>query len=322
MIVIINGVLGAGKSQTAWCLLDRFDRAAVLDVDYLVALRPFSIHDPKDIAYGYDTLCAVARHHHEHGFRDLIVNWVFESAEELSALRRRLAEISSPVLTYRLVCDPDAIARRIRQRNTPDLEWELGRFREHLAVFEREAARGDVGLEIDTTHLSATEAAAAIYDDIHAPVVLADYDPAWPDDFETERRVLETALGDRVCGVHHFGSTAVPGLTAKPIIDILVTVPALDDAVPCIAPLRDLGYRFVDHPQNVDRRFFRKGTPKTHHLHVVEAGGPVEARELAFRDALRARYADLKQDLLARFPHDSIAFSDAKGEFMRALILG
>ena len=79
-----------------------------------------------------------------------------------------------------------------------------------------------------------------------------------------------------------------PGLAAKPVIDIMLVVRKLEDAIECIGPLSDLGYTFIDYPQNTDRRFFRKGVPRTHHVHIVAQGNAELKDHLAFRDALRA----------------------------------
>jgi GrpB-like predicted nucleotidyltransferase (UPF0157 family) len=152
------------------------------------------------------------------------------------------------------------------------------------------------------------------------------YDPAWPERFAAERDRVAAALGDRALEIHHIGSTAIPGLDAKPIIDTMVVVRRLDDAVDCIAPLRDLGYAFIDYPQNVDRRFFRKGKPRTHHLHIVEAGSRSLIEHLAFRDALRAdadlrrRYRALKHDLRTRYARDRAAYSEGKGTFVQKVL--
>jgi GrpB-like predicted nucleotidyltransferase (UPF0157 family) len=134
------------------------------------------------------------------------------------------------------------------------------------------------------------------------------------------------ALGRLAVEIHHIGSTAIPGLAAKPVIDIMIVVRRLDDATDCIAPLSQLGYVFNDHPQNVDRRFFRKRPPRTHHVHVVEQGSPALVEHLAFRDALRAdpelrdQYAALKYELAERFKHDRATYSESKTESVRRVL--
>jgi len=115
-------------------------------------------------------------------------------------------------------------------------------------------------------------------------------------------------------------------LDAKPIIDIMVEVRELEDAVICIEPLRALGYAFIDWPENIDRRYFRKGSPRTHHLHIVEQGSAPVVDQLAFRDALRAdrelrqRYAQLKAELAARHRHDRNRYTESKTAFVESVL--
>src|SRR5262249_53685003 len=143
-------------------------------------------------------------------------------------------------------------------------------------------------------------------------VKVVPYDPRWAADFEQERARLREALGDAAVRIDHNGSTAVPGLAAKPIIDIQLSVPRLQDAHVYARVLERLGYVHMPHADD-DRCpfFFRPGEwPHTHHVHVVEAGGEEERRTLAFRDYLRQhpeaarQYAELKHDLAAR--HDGL----------------
>jgi GrpB-like predicted nucleotidyltransferase (UPF0157 family) len=160
------------------------------------------------------------------------------------------------------------------------------------------------------------------------PLRLAPYDPAWPASFERERAALEEAIGPwAVGGIHHVGSTAVPGLEAKPIVDILAGVESLDAARACFAPLRDLLYLYAPY-EAAEMHWFCKPHParRTHHLHLAPADGRRFADELAFRDRLRKRpdlaagYAELKRELAARFPADREAYTDGKSEFVRAAL--
>ena len=106
------------------------------------------------------------------------------------------------------------------------------------------------------------------------------------------------------------------------MIDILVVVRRLDDAVECIAPLASLGYAFIDYPQNTERRFFRKGLPRTHHLHIVAQDSAELPDHLDFRDALRAdpelhrQYQELKHELARRYKNDRATYSERKGAFV------
>ncbi len=329
MIVIINGPLGVGKTEVAWKLIDKFDRAAMLDGDYLGAVRPFEIYDDQRIAYLYDTICHMARFHAEHGYHNLVVDYIFETPESLAQLRRALNEIDDVTYAYRLTCRPEEIEQRVRKRGNSDpafLAWELQRFRELQGIQDRNAWRGDLGFVIDTTGLTIEEVADAIWRDLTSEVTIVPYDPTWPVMYEAEREKIVTALGDRIAEIHHVGSTAVPGLPAKPIIDIMLAVRKLEDAIDCIGPLSDLGYAFIDYPQNTERRFFRKGQPRTHHVHIVEKGSAELRDHLIFRDALRAnapwreQYATLKYDLADRHRNDRAQYSESKTEFVRRVL--
>ncbi len=155
-----------------------------------------------------------------------------------------------------------------------------------------------------------------------APVEIADYDPAWATAFEVERKRLAPVLG-RV-EVHHFGSTAVPGLAAKPVIDMIALVPDLDALVGSL--VAEAGYQFprAFNATLRHRRFlcFPSAAHRTHHLHLVDDREELE-RRLRFRDRLRAdpvlarEYVALKRSLAARFPEDREAYTDAKSQFIR-----
>jgi GrpB-like predicted nucleotidyltransferase (UPF0157 family) len=135
-------------------------------------------------------------------------------------------------------------------------------------------------------------------------VVLVPYDEAWPSLFVEERARIERALGSWAEGIEHVGSTAVPGLAAKPILDIMVGVGSLRDAEQYIRPLEQLCYECRGEAGVPGRLFFRKGDPRSHHLHVTEIGSEFWERHLVFRDYLRAHpgtareYARIKQHLV------------------------
>ena len=163
-------------------------------------------------------------------------------------------------------------------------------------------------------------------------VEIVAYDPAWPALFATEARRLHAALdAELIVGIEHFGSTAVPGLAAKPIIDILIAVRSLARAkATMIEPILALGYVYWSENPNTDRMFFVKGMPpygerRTHHIHITEPDGEMWQRRLAFRDYLRVkpdeahRYEVLKRDLAARFPADRDAYTEAKTEYVEAV---
>jgi GrpB-like predicted nucleotidyltransferase (UPF0157 family)/ribosomal protein S18 acetylase RimI-like enzyme len=157
------------------------------------------------------------------------------------------------------------------------------------------------------------------------PIRIVPYDPAWPERFEEERAALQEAIGEwAVGGIHHVGSTAVPGLDAKPIIDILVGVEDLETSRGCFEPLAALDYLYAPYRAE-EMHWFCKPHPsrRTHHLHLVPTASTRFDEELAFRDRLRAdptlagKYAQLKHELAARFEHDREAYTHAKADFIR-----
>lgn len=155
-------------------------------------------------------------------------------------------------------------------------------------------------------------------------------DPAWPQHFAAEAEAIRTALALPGLGIEHVGSTAVPGLDAKPIIDILLLPPPGHDPQRLVAPLEGLGYQFWRENPNTQRMFFVKGMPpfghgRTHHVHVMPLAQA--DRYLLFRDWLRnhpddARlYAETKHALARRYPTDREAYTRGKDEVV-ARILG
>ncbi len=162
----------------------------------------------------------------------------------------------------------------------------------------------------------------------YAPLVVRDYDPAWPRMYAATEAAILRAIGEQVAAIAHSGSTAVPGLAAKPLIDVLVALrrfPA--DIAPVREPLAGIGFASVPKPWP-DRYFFRRGPwgHGTHHLHVVAPDGEDWTRQLLFRDYLRAhpaaaaRYAALKRGLAATFQADRGGYTAAKGAFIAAIL--
>jgi GrpB-like predicted nucleotidyltransferase (UPF0157 family) len=160
-------------------------------------------------------------------------------------------------------------------------------------------------------------------------IVVSDYDPAWPAMFEHERTSLRAALGPFVLTIEHIGSTAVPGLAAKPIIDLQVSVHCLAEAQSrCVELLRALGYAYLPQYEAwlPGELFFRKAPagPWTHHLHILQGDDPRWQDRLLFRDYLRnhseaaATYAKLKRDLAAAFDDDISGYRNAKDAFVAA----
>ena len=160
------------------------------------------------------------------------------------------------------------------------------------------------------------------------PVTLSTYSPLWPSIFEIEKERLARIMQGAAL-IEHIGSTAVPGLGAKPIIDVMVGTPDLAIVERRMPELFALGYRYVPEfeKSTPERRYFTKedGQPGHFHLHAVVLDSPFWKRHLAFRDALRRdpalaqRYWKLKQRLASRFAHDRDAYAVAKSAFIRAV---
>ena len=154
------------------------------------------------------------------------------------------------------------------------------------------------------------------------------YDPQWPAAFAAERDRIANVLNTLALRIEHHGSTSVPGLAAKPIIDIQVSVRGLQPIERYGAGLEALGYQHVPHPDDAFCPFFHRPAawPHTHHVHVVEFGGAAERETLAFRDFLRAHpetaqeYENLKRALAPQYSAADFAscqaYADAKTEFV------
>lgn len=154
------------------------------------------------------------------------------------------------------------------------------------------------------------------------------YDPSWPGAFAAERRVLQLVLQPWLAGeIEHVGSTAVPGLAAKPVLDLMAPVHSLARSHDAIAAVAAAGYLY--HPYQGDRmHWFCKPSPehRTHHLHLVQRDSALWAERLAFRDALRrdaslaSAYGQLKRQLAAQLGPDREAYTEAKGPFIQAVL--
>lgn len=167
-------------------------------------------------------------------------------------------------------------------------------------------------------------------------VVVLPYNPGWPAMYERERQTVSAATAALPCvlDIQHIGSTSVPGLAAKPVIDIAVGVTSFDDARDCIAPLESLGYEYRGECGIPRRHFFSRdnarendpGLRRTHHVHVLETAGEDWKRHILFRDALRAdaglvrQYARLKQALAQIHRDDTEAYCTAKTDFILGVV--
>jgi GrpB-like predicted nucleotidyltransferase (UPF0157 family) len=165
-----------------------------------------------------------------------------------------------------------------------------------------------------------------------AVLEIVPYDKEWPLAFSAERDRIAAALGALALRIDHHGSTSVPGLAAKPIVDIQVSVERLHPIETYAPQFAQLGYLHVPHPDDAFCPFFHRPAawPHTHHVHVVQAGGDEERRTLAFRDYLcdhgetAREYADLKRRLAPQYTATEFssrqAYADAKTAFITRVI--
>ena len=161
-----------------------------------------------------------------------------------------------------------------------------------------------------------------------AGIELVPSDPRWPRLFEAERTELAAVLEPFLVGpIEHVGSTAVPGLLAKPVIDVMAGVPTLTLSRAAIAAVVPLGYHYYPYRSDLMHWFCKPSHEhRTHHLHLVPFGSRLWLDRLRFRDLLRSRpeaareYAALKQELAARHRDDREAYTDAKGPFIERML--
>lgn len=154
----------------------------------------------------------------------------------------------------------------------------------------------------------------------HENIKIVEYDPKWPQIFENEAHFIKKALGDNCLAIHHFGSTAVKGLAAKPKIDILAVVKNFSSIN--VSALKDIG--FENRGEVIESgRYFSKKNPKVH-LHIFEKGNPLIEKNLKFRDYLRTHdidrelYAKLKKELAAKH-NDGMEYCKAKTDFINKI---
>lgn len=169
------------------------------------------------------------------------------------------------------------------------------------------------------------------YSRLNRPILVVNYDPQWPILFEQEKERIIAALGSYLLMIDHIGSTAVPGLAAKPVIDIGLGVRSLPEATLLIPSIERLGYVYEPTLEQLlpERRFFWKGIPTVHtyHLHLAEVNNPVLVRPLQFRDHLRkhpdaaAEYGALKRELAKSCGQDMEAYVAGKTGFVENVML-
>lgn len=155
-------------------------------------------------------------------------------------------------------------------------------------------------------------------------ITVVKHNPNWVNEFKSESKKLQDLLGDIISHIHHIGSTAVPNLMAKPIIDIMLDIRDLDRLDTKSAGMKNLGYEVVGEGGITGRRYFRKGGDnRTHQIHAFKSGDPNLIRHLVFRDYLKAHkkiaeeYGKLKLSIALRCNNDIEQYCDEKDDFVK-----
>ena len=157
-------------------------------------------------------------------------------------------------------------------------------------------------------------------------VRLVPYDSTWPLEFAAEAERIERACGGMPLRLEHIGSTSIPGLAAKPVIDILAGRPGNLAGSKYVDAFRQIGYEHKGACGIPGRNYFRRGTPRTHHVHLVSWSSDLWGDHLLFRDYLRLHpevareYETIKRELAAAYLHDREQYTDAKGPFVRSIV--
>lgn len=327
VIYLISGPMAAGKSTVAHLLAARFARGVHLEGDVfrrsIVSGRIEMTPDISPVALEqfklrYRLAAAAADTYFEAGFTVALEDVVAGSllGDYRTTIRSRPCHVIVLVPSLRAV-----VARKAARERKVSGAWTVERYyEEFLSVTPR------VGVWIDTTDLTPDATVDAIL--AQAPtyrdtIVVDDYDDRWAALFEELARPLRGAIADLEADVDHVGSTSVPGLAAKPIIDIDVAVHAASDVPGAIERLRALGYVYQgDKGIRGRHAFLWPPRAVRHHVYVVVRGSPPHTDHLAFRDYLRAHpevgteYAELKRRVARRHPEDQLAYTEAKDDFV------
>lgn len=159
------------------------------------------------------------------------------------------------------------------------------------------------------------------------PIIIKPYDPEWPKLFSRLGIQLRSALGDVALRIDHIGSTSIPGMDAKPIIDVQISVATLDPVDPFRLPLESVGFLWRSNNPELTKRYFREkpGERRTH-IHVRRMGSFSQQFPLLFRDYMRAHpqevppYGDMKRRLAEQYGKDREGYTIAKGDFVWAVV--
>ncbi|HHV97893.1 MAG TPA: GrpB family protein [Clostridiaceae bacterium] len=162
--------------------------------------------------------------------------------------------------------------------------------------------------------------------EINEKIHIEEYNPEWVKKYEYEKEQLCNALGDMVLGIEHVGSTSIPGIWAKPIVDIMIGVKSLPLEKSLIDKVVELGYECLGEAGVSGRIYFRKRFPKAYNVHITQFGNLIWKNNILLRDYLRCnkdeamRYSELKKNIISEGVNDLLEYSERKADFINEIL--